>query len=405
MARGQKRGWKLSQKVPKERPSKPIRIEPGIWYRSTGHFEVFIYFRGRDIFVGTFETIQDAADARDRRRAELEAGRPIVRVADGRTLLTDFAERIYFPQTAGLRKASTARASRSRYNAHIKPAFTDTRLRDISYESLCDFRSKLETTAHSGQTRQEVLYVLKAILEEAKERGLIPANPAAGLRLPPKKPTQVVVPTYEDAIMVVEAITHPVARMLAETLLYAGTRVNEALALRWDDIDFDEKTIFVSRSIDQVTGELVAPKTASGVRLVELPDALVDRLRAYRERQLAGEVTRADPWVFPAKTDRTDGRPPVLHDRNFAQRYWATAIAEVGTKRFTPHALRHVYCSILLMRGAAPTYVSAQAGHANPGFTLRQYSRFLRSKKESGRGYLQKAFGPSAPATPSPQAS
>ena len=50
------------------------------------------------------------------------------------------------------------------------------------------------------------------------------------------------------------------------------------------------------------------------------------------------------------------------------------------------------------MRGAAPSYVSAQAGHANVGFTMKQYVRYLRSKNESGRGYLQKAFG-ALPAT------
>ena len=316
--------------MPKERPSKPFRVEPGVWYRPTGHFEVFLYFRGRDIFVGTFETIQDAVDARDRRRAELEAGRPIVKVADGRVLLTDFAERIYFPQTAGLRRRQR-HGRRAHATTPTSAAFKDVRLAtsptSASAISL-QARDRRPTRARRGAK----LYVPRPFSKKRRSVDSSRRTPPPGSEAPAEEADPGAVPTYEDAVRVVEAITHPVARMLAETLLYAGTRVNEALALRWDDVDFDEKTFFVSRSIDQVTGELVSPKTASGVRLVELPDALVDRLRAYRERQLAGEVTRSDPWVFPAKTDRTDGRPPVLHDRNFAQRYWEKALTSVGCR-------------------------------------------------------------------------
>lgn len=393
MARGQKPGWKLSQKVPKERPVKAVKVERGVWYRPSGRFMVFLYHRGREVYVGTFGTIQEAVDAREARRHELRMGRPVVRVASGRMLLNEFAEKVYFPETAALRKASTARANLSRFAKHIKPAFEDVPLRDVTYDGLCAFRAKLQTSAKSGQTRREVLLVLKAILEEAKERGLIPANPALGLKLPPKDATQVTVPAYEVAVQVVEGIAHPVGRMLAQLLLYAGPRINEALALRWDDIDLDGKTLFISRSIDQLTGAFVAPKTAAGVRTVELPDELVALLRAYRAGQLANEVMRIDPWVFPAKESHSDERPPILHDRNFVNRYWNPAVKAAGCPRFSPHALRHVYCSLLLMRGAPVTYVSAQAGHANAGFTLKQYARFLRSAKETGRDYLKKAFG------------
>ncbi len=400
MARGQKPGWKLAQKVPKERPTKDVRVERGVWYRPSGRFMVFLYHRSREIYVGTFATIQEAVDARETRRRELQLGRPVVRVASGRMLLNDFAEKVYFPETAALRKASTARAALSRFTKHIKPAFADVPLRDVTYEGLCAFRAKLLTSAKSGQTRREVLLVLKAILEEAKDRALIPANPAVGLKLPPKEATQVTVPSYEVAVQVVEAIAQPVGRMLAQLLLYAGPRINEALALRWDDIDLEAKTLFISRSIDQLTGAFVSPKTAAGVRTVELPDELVELLRAYHAGQLAGEVTRIDPWIFPAQESRSADRPPVLHDRNFVNRCWNPAVRAAGCEPFSPHALRHVYCSVLLMRGAPVTYVSAQAGHANAGFTLKQYARFLRSASESGREYLKKAFGPAPGAPP-----
>lgn len=396
MPRGQKSGWKLNAKVPKELPSKPVRVATGVWLRPSGRFFAYIYHRDRDVFIGSFATPQEAVDAREVKRQELKAGRPILRRTETAATVTTFAEHVYFPETLPLVKDSTARTTMSRYRQHVLPAFADVPLRDVTYDRVCAFRGVLMAKDVSGQTRREALLILRSILEEAARRGLIPTNPAILVQLPPKGGRPISVPSSVDARKVVAAITHPVARMAASLLLQSGMRLNEALSLEWPNIDLDAGTIFVAHSIDQVAGKIVAPKTPTAVRVVEIPSDLVAELKAYRAEQEAGRVQRTDPWVFPAGAtgaERIESRPPVMDDRNLVQRYWEPAVKAVGCGRFTPHALRHLYASKLLMGGTPVAYVAQQLGHASPAFTYRQYTRFLRTSPNAGKAYLELAFG------------
>jgi integrase len=396
MPRGQKPGWKLSAGVPKVLPSKPVRVATGVWLTPYGAFAAYLYFRGVDRFIGSFASVQEAVDAREQKRQELRMGRPILRRTESALTVGAFAEHVYFPETLALVKDSTARTTMSRYRQHVLPAFHDVPLRDVTYDLLCGFRSVLMAKDVSGQTRREALLILRAILEEAARRGLIPTNPAALVQLPPKGGRPISVPSSADALRVVAAITHPVARMAASLLLRSGMRLNEALSLEWTSVDLDAGTIFVAHSIDQVAGKIVAPKTATAVRVVEIPSDLVAELKVYRAEQEAGRIQRNDPWVFPAGAsgaERIEGRPPVMDDRNLVQRYWEPAVKAVGCARFTPHALRHLYASKLLMGGTPVAYVAQQLGHASPAFTYKQYTRFLRTSPDAGKAYLERAFG------------
>lgn len=392
MPRGQKPGWKLLAKVPKDLPEKPVKVDTGVWLQPSGTFAAYLYRRDDALFLGCFPSLHEAMEAREQKHQELKAGRPVVGRSESAATVATFTEHVYFPETLPLVKDSTARAARSRYRQHIGPALGDVALRDVTYDMVSAFRAALMTKDLSGQTRREALRLLRSILEEALRRGLIPANHAALVKLPPKGGQPISVPNYADARAVVAGITHPVARMAANLLLHTGMRLNEALSLEWTSINLERGTIYVAHSIDQVTGKIVTPKTKTAVRLVEIPVELVAALRAYRADQRRGRIQRSGPWVFPAETTRTDGTPPVLNDRNFVQRYWEPAVRQAKVARFTPHALRHLYASQLLMDGAPVTYVAQQLGHASPAFTYRQYARFLRAA-DAGKAYLERSFG------------
>ena len=68
--------------------------------------------------------------------------------------------------------------------------------------------------------------------------------------------------------------------------LWLGLRQGEILGLRWEDIDFDARTLRVEMALTPVDGklELAAPKTESSRRTLPLPPALVTTLREHRKR-------------------------------------------------------------------------------------------------------------------------
>lgn len=413
MPRGQKKGWQLRQIVPKSPPAKRTKLATGVWMTPYGTFDAFIYHLGKSVFLGAFPTIEEAVQAREKRMEELEGGAPLLDRSASRVTFSAFAEKVYFPEAMVGRKNSTIRAAKSRLRQHLAPALGDRPLRDVTYERLSRLRATLLERKVSGQTKREALLLLRSILQEAVKRGILPRNPAALLDLPPKQSNQVSVPPFATARTVVDAIAAPGPRAAAEVLLQTGMRLNECLALQWSDVDLAGRRIRVERSIDQVTGELVSPKTERGKRHVVIPDVLAELLARYRKLQERGKTPRSDPWVFPAvrapkksaappeaeapNPTPTPARPPILNDRNFVQRHWEPALKAVEGADFTPHALRHLYASRLLTQGAPVAFVADQLGHSSPAFTYRQYVHFLEDRPDQAKEYVNGAFALSAP--------
>ena len=396
MPRGQRPGWKIRQTLPKALPQKRVKVATGIWMTRHGTFDAFVYLNGKSVYVGAFPALEVAVQKREEYLTERRGGAPIMKRSASKLRFGEFADDIYFVEVVAGRKASTIRAARARYNQHLKPSFADAPLREITYERCSKWRAEMLKKPLSGQTKRETILLLRAILGESVKRSIVPANPALQLDLPPKEATPISVPTYEVAMKVVNAIAAPVPRMLAQVLLHTGMRLNEAIPLTWSDVNVRERAITVRHSLDQITGEAVAPKTDRGKRTIKIPATLVTALKSYRRQQRCGSIPSHDPWVFPANAREMDEkaeRPPVLNDRNFQQRHWNPALKAVKGADFTPHALRHLYASRLLMLGAPVAFAADQLGHSSPAFTYRQYVRFLSDQPDAANKYLDRAFG------------
>ena len=91
--------------------------------------------------------------------------------------------------------------------------------------------------------------------------------------------------------------TSPILKPICYTSLFAGLRIGEVLALRWRDIDFIDKTIWVDNAVTVIPHyddswrvsdyETVISdtKTAASVRSVPMPQILIDCLKEHRNRR------------------------------------------------------------------------------------------------------------------------
>ena len=77
-----------------------------------------------------------------------------------------------------------------------------------------------------------------------------------------------------------------------------GMRQGELVALLWDDIDLDARTITVCRSVGRGTAGYYQkqPKSDAGRRTVELDGPLVDVLTAHRKAQLERRLMLGEGW-------------------------------------------------------------------------------------------------------------
>lgn len=182
--------------------------------------------------------------------------------------------------------------------------------------------------------------------------------------------------------------THADGLFLA-ILYYTGLRRGEALGLRWSDIDFSARTLRVERDIDFVTGDVGTVKTATSVRTVPMPDALVAMLQ--KNRQIgSGYVIRA-----PRNGSHWSQATFMRHWRliQAALLNAAPAIEHEGAGSIlTPRYFRHNYASILYRSGVDVLSAQQFLGHTDPATTMRIYTHLADETQMKDAEKVRRAF-------------
>lgn len=226
---------------------------------------------------------------------------------------------------------------------------------------------------YSPWTCVAVYRLLAGTFALALRRGLVTRSPMDGLA-PSERPKQ----RNARRVAVLDAST--LARLVAagtserwQAALglagYAGLRLGELRALRWEDIDLDAGTVHVRRSL-LPDGTAKSPKTEAGERVVPLLPALrrllvTWRLRSPHTRPGSLIVCTADGGHVEERNLRR-----VLEDAKALARLTDTA------DRLSWHALRHSFASMLATDLELPaTTLARLTGHSDAGFTLRVYAR------------------------------
>jgi integrase len=124
-----------------------------------------------------------------------------------------------------------------------------------------------------------------------------------------------------------------------------GLRQSEIFGLKWEDIDFTQGNISVTRSI--VYGVVGPCKTQSSQKPVPIHPLLADALLEWRRH---ARYTAGDDWVFASR--RCRGRRPYW-GQAILRKYIRPVALHLGIqKRFEWHTFRH-YLPFLTMSSAA----------------------------------------------------
>ena len=160
---------------------------------------------------------------------------------------------------------------------------------------------------------------------------------------------------------------------LVLTAFRTGLRIGELLALQWQDIDFRNRLISVTRNI--AAGRITTPKSRSGIRQVRMTTQLTNELKrvlkARKEEKLKKGWPEIPEWVFC--NDR--GKP--LNYNNFLKRVWNKAMEKTDLRKRTPHDMRHTYATLRLSKGDSLAEVSKEMGHSSSDITYRTYYKWL----------------------------
>jgi len=280
---------------------------------------------------------------------------------------------------------------------HIKPAIGHMKLKDLkprNIQKLYNEKFKNGRTDKKGglgvRSVERIHTVLNLALNQAVAEKYIPTNPAKGTKLPKRDNKEARFFTVEEQKTFISLLTDNSKYDFAILLdLGTGLRRGEILALKWIDIDWEQKTLKVRRSLSRTkdkddltksTLTLDTPKTKKSNRLVPIPEPLFERLKEYRTKQdktkkIAGKLWNENGLIFC--TDL--GKP--LEPRNFNRRF-DSLIQKAGIHDISVHCLRHTYATRLLESNVHPKVVQELLGHSSITMTLDLYSHVVDNVKQ-----------------------
>ncbi len=167
-------------------------------------------------------------------------------------------------------------------------------------------------------------------------------------------------------------------------LAFTGIRRGEALALSWCDIDYNNSTISVSKTLSLGLNNkpiIQTPKTKTSKRVIIVDNKTLTMLKKWRTEQnllLGGfgyKTLKPNQLVFTTNNNQFIPLPQAGHiiDR---------VCKKHNFKRITTHGFRHTHCSLLFEAGATLKEVQDRLGHNNIQTTMNIYAHVTEKGKE-----------------------
>ncbi|MCC0660367.1 site-specific integrase [Clostridioides sp. ZZV14-6044] len=284
-------------------------------------------------------------------------------------------------------KYNTQESYRINIEKHIKPKLGVYKVKSLTPAILQNFINKKYKEDYS----QSTLQVFKAILHRSLKSAVYPykhirENPMQYVSIPKTKSKtetkKVKTITLEEFNQTLNIFPQDSFQRIVLLIgFYTGMRRGEIIALTWDDIDLDNKTITVKHTlIKKKNGmfELSQPKTESSCRTIFTGDTLVRALKEHKLYQKKmklkyGEFYFDSDWVCT----KENGQQVTIHTMDTIVRQ----IREALNNDFHFHCLRHTHATLLLENGANIKDIQNRLGHSQLSTTMDTYSHVTDKMK------------------------
>ena len=280
-------------------------------------------------------------------------------------------------------RSSTYVSYDQQVRVHIAPALGHMELSKLAPQHIQNYINARREAGLSAKTVKYHLSVLRMALSQALKWGLVARNVAALVDPPRTQRFEVQPITPERARALLDAIKGNRMEALFSVALSLGLRRGEALALRWQDIDFKARTLRVSGSLQRLNGklEISEPKTKTSRRVLDLPDSLINRLREHRTRQLEEKLLAGSRWKETGLVFTSGVGTPI--DPRHVKRRLDPLLKKAGLPNYRVHDLRHFCASLLLAQGVPLKVVSDMLGHSQISITADLYTHVLPSMRKA----------------------
>lgn len=273
-----------------------------------------------------------------------------------------------------------------KYEAHVRlyltPMLGTKRLESLGVADVRRFLNQLEKKT-TAATAKESHRVLRTALSAACGEELIARN-VAKLVEPPRAKTRELSPWTLDETLDFLAAARKDPLYAAFVLAIAmGLRRGEIVGLRWEDLDLDNRVLYVRQQTQRRRGVLYDddPKGRRR-RAVPLPAMCIAPLRWHRMRQ-AATASEITGHVFVTR----NGRP--VEPRNLYRSFTRVANG-AGLRVIRLHDARHGCATLLTAAGVAPRVVMEILGHSQISITMDVYTHVVQDTQREAISHMDR---------------
>lgn len=286
------------------------------------------------------------------------------------------------------------------YKTTVKPSTFEnvrSKVEKMTEEHFKELKLKKITVAYCQKvviklSKSYVLYnhylsVINRIFKYAVLMDILNSNPFDKVIKPKSRQTQrkgnfLTKEELKEFLKLAQTATLSYFFPLVHLMAYTGLRQGEALALKWSDIDFENKKITVNKTAVWIKGKqtLQTPKTKNSKRVISIDPTTLSILKNWKKNQIKIYFKNGKHFEGDENFIFTNQWSDWVQIHNFIP-YFKRFVTSHALKPITPHGLRHTHASLLFSAGVEPKNISDRLGHSTVQITLDLYTHITEEQR------------------------
>ena len=279
-------------------------------------------------------------------------------------------------------------------NSYLLPEFGNRQIAEISRDDIVSFVNSLLQTGGVRQkglspaTVTSIISVLKNIMEYARLTKHYTVTDMSDITVKqPQKPFRVLSRPEQKRLMEHLQQNLNLSNLGILLCIYTGLRIGELCALKWEDISFEEKTIYVHKTMQRIQTlensrrktsiSITPPKSDCSIRKIPIPEQIF---------QLLTEK------MCPNDTYFLTGKRNAYIEPRTMENHFKLATKACNITGATFHTCRHTFATRCVELGVDIKSLSEILGHANVNITMNRYVHPSMELKQQHMNRLSELF-------------